>query len=406
MQSLVLLFSMLVIEAGAVSTVRTGADILVSERLAELRGKRIGLVCNHTSRLRDGRHLADALRGTPGISLVALFGPEHGIRGDQEGSVLDGIDRQTGVPVYSLYGSSYAPSPAVLRTLDVILFDVQDVGARFYTYISTLGHVMSAAARAGIPVIVLDRPNPIRGVLIEGPLRLDTLASFVAYAPVPVTHAMTIGELAEMYSGEGYLEGGVRSSLSIIPMRGWTRGLWFDMTGLQWVRPSPNMVSVSTATVYPGTCFFEGTNLSEGRGTEHPFEVVGAPWVDTIQVLSRLRGLRMDGVEFTGERFVPRQNQKGVVPKHSGQVCYGVRLNVADRDSFRPVATGVAMLWAFRASHPAEFTWRPASIDRLAGTPARREALDAGREPGAIVASWESGTDRFRAIRSRYLLYK
>jgi uncharacterized protein YbbC (DUF1343 family) len=386
--------------------VQTGADVLVSERLGELAGKRVGLVCNQTSMLTDGRHLADALHGSPGVSLVALFGPEHGIRGDQEGSVLDGVDRSTGVPVYSLYGTSYAPSPDLLASLDLLLFDIQDVGARFYTYISTLGHVMSAAAKAGVPVIVLDRPNPIRGILVEGPVRLDSLASFVGYAPIPVTHGMTIGELAEMYNGEGYLDGGARANLSVIRMKGWTRGRWFDETGLRWVKPSPNIASVRTAAVYPGACFVEGTNMSEGRGTDRPFEVIGAPWVDTARVLSKLRGLKLEGVEFTGVVFVPSRNQTGAVPKHDGSECRGVCLTVTDRDSFLPVSAGVAVLWAFRASHPEEFRWKPSSIDRLVGTPAVREMLDAGRDPAAIVRTWAEQVGRFRTVRAKYLLYE
>lgn len=405
-QSVLVLILLSFAGSGSIAAVRSGADVLVSERLGDVKGKRIGLVCNHTARLKDGRHLADVLHGTPGISLVALFGPEHGIRGEEEGSVVDGVDRQTGLPVYSLYGSAYAPASAVLDSIDILLFDIQDVGARFYTYISTLGHVMTAAARAGVPVVVLDRPNPIRGISVEGPVRSDSLKSFVGFAPIPVTHGMTVGELARMYNGEGYLEGGVRADLSVIEMTGWARGLWFDETGLQWVKPSPNMVTVRTATVYPGSCFFEGTNLSEGRGTAWPFEVIGAPWVDTARVLATLKGMGMPGVAFGGEAFVPRQTQKGAVPKFDGQECRGIRLIVTDRNRFLPVATGVALLRAFRTSHPGEFRWRRASIDRLAGTPALREMLDAGKEPSAIVRSWGAEIDRFRAIRSKYLLYE
>jgi uncharacterized protein YbbC (DUF1343 family) len=406
MQPILMLCVLSVLKTGVAEPVTTGADVLVSERLGEMRGKRVALVCNHTSRLKDGRHLADVLRTAPGISLVALFGPEHGIRGDQEGSVVDGVDKETGVPVYSLYGSSYAPPASVLDSIDLLLFDIQDVGARFYTYISTLGHVMTAAAGAGVPVVVLDRPNPIRGISVEGPVRLDSLASFVGYAPIPVTHGMTVGELARLYNGEGYLRGGVRARCSVIEMRGWTRGLWFDETGLEWVRPSPNMATVETATVYPGACFFEGTNLSEGRGTDRPFEMIGAPWVDTARVLAALNGLHLQGVVFRGVTFTPRQNQQGAVPKHNGTECRGVRLVVTDRNRFLPVATGVALLWAFRTSHPGEFQWRPASIDRLAGTAALREMLDAGRDPGTIVDTWAGQVGRFRSIRSKYLLYQ
>jgi uncharacterized protein YbbC (DUF1343 family) len=406
MQSILVLLALSVLETGGIASVRTGADILVSERLGEIAGKRVGLVCNHTSRLKDGRHLADVLHGATGVSLVALFGPEHGIRGDQEGSVVNGVDSKTGVPVYSLYGSSYAPPVTVLDSIDLLLFDIQDVGARFYTYISTLGHVMTAAARAGVPVIVLDRPNPIRGISVEGPVRLDSLASFVGYAPIPVTHGMTVGELSLLYNGEGYLQGGVRADLSVIAMRGWTRGLWFDETGLEWVKPSPNMATVETATVYPGACFFEGTNLSEGRGTDRPFEMIGAPWVDTARVLAALKGLRLAGVEFRGAGFTPRQNQQGAVPKHNGAECRGVRLVVTDRNRFVPVATGVALLWAFKTSHPKEFQWRAGSIDRLAGTPVLREMLDAGRDPATIAGAWAEQVGRFRSIRSKYLLYE
>jgi uncharacterized protein YbbC (DUF1343 family) len=379
----------------------------VTNHLGLLQGRRVGLVANHTALLPDGRHLADVLASDPRIALVALFGPEHGIRGDTTGVLEDGVDARTGVHVYSLYGSTYKPTPEQLAGIDVLLFDIQDVGARFYTYISTLGHVMSAAGKAGMQIIVLDRPNPLRGISCEGPLPDDSLRSFVAYAPIPITHGMTVGELARLYDGEGWLEGGVRAPLTVIAMEHWKRTLWYDQTGLPWVPPSPNMLTLETAVVYPGTCLFEGTNISEGRGTERPFEYIGAPWMNSALVIELLEGQHLPGVHFETVQFTPmRKSREASSPKYEGEGCNGVFVEVTDREAFEPVATGIALLWAVRAVHPDRFEWRQRWIDRLAGTPTVRQRLDRGETPEAIVAGWQRDLQAFARVRSRYLLYE
>jgi uncharacterized protein YbbC (DUF1343 family) len=384
----------------------TGAELLVTSHRDLLAGRAVGLVANQTAVLPDGRHLADILAADPTVRLKALFGPEHGIRGDTTGAIDDGLDSRTGVPVYSLYGKSYRPTREQLSGIDVLVFDIQDVGARFYTYISTLGNVLSAAGEAGIPVIVLDRPNPIRGVGIAGPIPDDSLLSFVAYAPIPITHGMTMGELARMYNGEGWLENGVRVSLTVIAMEHWRRDQWYDQTGLAWIPPSPNMVSLETAVVYPGTCLLEGTNLSEGRGTERPFEYVGAPWMNSALVLEILESQNLPGVRFESIQFTPtrRGHQSGTV-KYEGQGCNGLFVDVTDRSVFQPVTTGLTLLWALRAVHPDKFAWKTRRIDRLSGTPLLRERLEQGDKPSELVARWQRALGEFLRVRQRYLLY-
>jgi uncharacterized protein YbbC (DUF1343 family) len=383
-----------------------GADRLLPEFLQLVKGKHVGLVTNHTGLLKDGTHLADVLSRRSDLKLAALYGPEHGIRGSMDDAVRDTVDPATGVPVFSLYGANRKPTAEMLRNVDVLLFDVQDVGARFYTYISTLGLVMEAAAEAKIPVVVLDRPNPIRGTTAEGPVRLDSLRSFVAYGALPITHGMTVGELARLYNDAGMLKGAIRVDLTVIPVAGWRRDLWFDGSDLLWVKPSPNMPTLSSATVYPGTCLFEGTNLSEGRGTPTPFELVGAPWADGDLVAHTLNAAGLSGVRFESATFTPAPLPWNAQPKHAGKTCKGVRVIVTDRNTFAPVLTGLWMLWAFRTAHPDSFAWRAATMDRLAGTPALREMLEKGTPPPEIVATWEAKLQAFMDLRRKVLLYE
>jgi uncharacterized protein YbbC (DUF1343 family) len=383
-----------------------GAAVLLRDQTAHLAGRRIGLVTNHTARLPDGRHLADALRALPGVRLAALFAPEHGIRGDVDGAVADTVDPATGVPVYSLYGDTRHPTDAMLSGIDLLIFDIQDVGARFYTYTTTLGDVLEAAATRHLPVLVLDRPNPLGGTRMEGPLAEDSLRSFVAFARIPITHGMTIGELAAYFNGEGCLTGGAQADLTVIPMERWTRGMWFDQSGLDWIPPSPNMGSLASATSYPGTCLFEGTNVSEGRGTDTPFVFVGAPWADGGQLAERLASMPLPGVRFEPVSFTPTpRNRMPTHVKFSGVGCHGVRIAVIDRDLYEPVRTGVTLLSAFRTLWPDSFQWRPATFDRLAGTRALRAAIDRGETPEAIRKAWEEGLREFTLRRRKYLLY-
>jgi len=386
--------------------VKTGLDVLIHERLDLLRGRRVGLVTHPAAVRPDLTGALDALLNA-GVQVVALFGPEHGL----DGSAADGaavgnmLHRRTGLPVYSLYGPTKEPTPAMLdgAGVDVLIFDMQDVGARFYTFISTLFHVLRGAANAGRPVIVLDRPNPINGgCAIEGPLVEPGLASFVGIAPIPIRHGLTVGELA------GYFDRmfGLGVELTVVEMRGWQRAMWFDQTGRPWVPPSPAMPHLSTATVYPGTCLAEGANLSEGRGTALPFEVVGAPWLDGYELAQTLNRLDLPGVRFRPTRFAPSAS------KYAGQSCSGVQVHVTDRDAFRPVATGLHLLAACRAQRPDCFeflptSWegRPPHFDLLAGTPRLRQGLEAGEPVETLVREWTGDVACFERTRRACLLY-
>jgi uncharacterized protein YbbC (DUF1343 family) len=384
-----------------------GADLLFSKYFKYIKGKRVGVVTNPTAVLSDGRHLVDALYKNKDVKVVALFGPEHGIRADTTGSVDNAVDPVTGVPVYSLYGKIYKPTPEMMKNIDILIFDIQDVGARFYTFISTLGYAMEAASEKGIPIIVLDRPNPIRGVYVDGPVALDSMESFVAYAPIPIAYGMTIGELASIYNQEGWLHNGKKCDLIIAKMEGWNRNMWYDQTGLKWIKPSPNMSYLSTAIVYPGTCIFEGTNVSEGRGTEKPFEYIGAPWLNAVKTANDLNGYNLDGVKFEAVQETPvlTPNNTGP-PKYFNQKCNDIYIKVVNRNIFKPVETGIYLLWEIKKDHPGSFEWREKTFDRLCGTPDVRLMLDKGDTPAEIISSWKKDLDNFKIIRSKYLLYK
>ena len=390
----------------AYSQVLVGADRLVSDEFVLIEGKRVGLVTNHTGILSDGRHLADVLHEDRRVTLQALFGPEHGIRGETEGGLEVSHDRdaKTGARVFSLYGATNKPTPEMLDSIDMLLFDIQDVGVRFYTYISTMSYAMEAAAEKGIPFIVLDRPNPIRGTEVEGFVREDSLRSFVGLHPIPIAYGMTIGELAMLFNGAGWLKGGVRANLIVVPMKGWKRSMWYDETGVRWIPPSPNMKTLSTAVVYPGTCLIEGTNLSEGRGTDKPFEYIGAPYVDGEKWAELLNSYDLPGVRFEPVRFTPAPNES-VNPKHASKECEGVFLNVTDRNVYEPVKTGIYILVSAKHLFPRDFGWRKASIDRLSGTPMLRESIDKGLSASKIVELSQKTIEQFEHLRSRYLLY-
>lgn len=405
---LILLPLLLVATVSLQAQVTAGADRLFRNSFHLIKGKNVGLVTNHSALLADGRHLADALKEHPEVNLVVLFGPEHGIRGDAPAGakIQDDVDPRTGMKAISLYGRINKPTPEMLKGVDVLLFDIFDVGARFYTYESTMSNAMEAAAENNIPFIVLDRPNPIRGTWVEGFIRLDSLRSFVGLHPIPVAHGLTMGELATLFNNEGWLKNGVKANLTVITMEGWKRGMWFDQTGLKWVRPSPNIPTLSTAVVYPGTCFFEGTNLSEGRGTEKPFEYIGAPYVKGTEWARVLNSRNLPGVRFEPMEFTPKEIPGAATnPKHNGVPCGGVFVNVTDRDAYEPVRTAIHMLSALKQLYPTEFQWRAGSIDRLSGTPNTRLWIDAGMDPDKIVAGWNKEVQEFSKTRSNYLLY-
>jgi len=391
----------------AVGAVACGVDVLARDGFAALRGRRVGLVTNHTGRTREGVPTADALSKAPGVTLAALFGPEHGIRGAVDKAVDDARDEATGLPVYSLYGPTGAANPETgkpvvaargptaesLRGVDVLVYDVQDVGARFYTYITTLGLVLEAAAGAKVPVYVLDRPNPIGGLAVAGPVRDDEFASGIAYHALPVRHGLTVGELATLFNAERK----IGADLRVVRCEGWRRGDLYDRTGLLWVNPSPNMRSLTEAVLYPGVGLLEGTNLATGRGTDTPFERVGAPWIDPRRLADALNARGLPGVRAVAVRFTPTERQ------YRGVECGGVYLTVTDREVFEPVGLGVALACVLRAEYPGE--WQPEKLLKFICDRRAYDALLAGRPAPEVEALWRDELDAFLRLRRKYLLY-
>lgn len=389
--------------------VASGLEALLEKRFAPLRGLSVGLICNPTAVDRRLRHAADLFREARGVRLAALFGPEHGVRGDLQymTAVEDERDRRTGAPVHSLYGrdaGSLRPDPRTLRGLDALVFDIQDVGARYYTYQATMLFCMEAAARAKLGFFVLDRPNPIGGLAVEGPALRPGFESFCGMHDVAVRHGLTVGELALLYREER----GLDVALTVIPCRGWRRGMHQRDTGLPWILPSPNMPTPETALVYPGMCLLEGTNLSEGRGTTRPFERFGAPWLDGDRLAEALSAERLPGVRFRPVRFVPTWD------KHAGRRCHGVELVVVDRERFRPFRTGVACVAAARAQDSGRFQWRTGpyefvekvpAFDLLCGSAREREAIERGRGWRDLATEWTREERGFAKRRGRHLRY-
>lgn len=391
------------------SKVQVGADVLIRDRPNLIAGKRLGVITNHSAFLASGEHLVDALSQLENVELKALFGPEHGIRGNapDRKSISHQSDPISGVPTFSLFGKTTKPTKAMLEDIDVLIFDIQDVGARFYTYSTTLALTMEAAAQKGIPYIVLDRPNPIGGILVEGPLLDKNLRSFVGWLPIPIVHGLTIGELARAINGEGWLPNHRQVELHVVPMEGWRRNFYFDQTRLHWIKPSPSICSIQTALVYPGTCLIEGTNVSEGRGTRHPFEQVGAPWIDGKLLAKKVSALGIPGLEVRSTSFTPRSTRAVTTDsKFEGMRCEGLFLRVTDRARFRPVRAALGILSTLRQLHPEEFFIRPKRFDELAGSKSIRKALLKGIAPDEIAADWIAGEQDFEKLRKQYYIYK
>jgi uncharacterized protein YbbC (DUF1343 family)/CubicO group peptidase (beta-lactamase class C family) len=379
--------------ASPTEPVACGIDVLARDGFGPLRGKRVGLVTNHTGRTRDGTSTIDALFHAPDVKLVTLFSPEHGIRGLVDAEVADGKDEATGLPIVSLYGKTRKPTPESLEGLDVLVYDIQDIGVRFYTYISTLGLVLEAAGERGLPVVVLDRPNPVGGLAVAGPLRDPEFASFIAYHALPVRHGMTVGELARMFNDERKLN----VDLRVIACEGWRRGDLYDRTGLTWINPSPNMRSLTEALLYPGVGLLEATNLATGRGTDTPFERVGAPWIDPRAFARALNERGLPGVRFVPFRFTPRERQ------YAGRECGGVQILIDGWDRFEPLALGIGLAVTLRELYPKE--WDPSGLQKFITDRATYDALLAGKSLQEIMESWEPELTEFRKIRSRHLLY-
>jgi uncharacterized protein YbbC (DUF1343 family) len=381
------------------SGVRPGIEVLLTDSLHLVAGRRAGLITNHTGIDSEGRSDIDLLVGHADVDLVALFAPEHGIRGTEEaGANIDSeVDGPTGLPIHSLYGETRIPTASMLVGVDVLLFDMQDVGARYYTYVSTMALAMEAAGAAGIQFIVLDRPNPIGGDAVQGNVLDPAFATFVGMYPVPMRHGMTVGELALMYVGEF----GVEVDLRVVPADGWSRDLTSSNTGLPWVAPSPNMPSLESALAYPGTCLFEGTPLSVGRGTERAFEWIGAPWLDGNELAVALNGYDLDGVHFEAVSFTPTDPGDG---KFDDTLVHGVRF-IRESDAFDAPRAAVAMLVeTLRASGP-EWSWQEAHFDRLSGTDALRLGLEAGLDLEELTSGWAEETRAFELQRAPYLMY-
>ncbi len=409
--------ALLLAAAPAAAGVKAGIEALEAQGFAPLKGKRVGLITNHTGLTPDYRRTIDLLARAPGVRLTAIFTPEHGISGLRDDPHIEsGKDEATGVPIYSLYrlsepkpaevvqgpligrkeaeqGRRFRPTPEMLREVDVLVYDIQDIGARFYTYITTLGYLVEEAARAKIPLYVLDRPNPINGVTVEGPLLDEKYFSFVGYMRLPIRHGMTVGELARMFNGEKNLGAEVR----VITAEGWRRSQWMDETGLPWVNPSPNMRSLIQAILYPAVCLLESRQVSVGRGTDTPFQIVGAPWFKAREMAAYLNARNVPGVRFIARRFRPNASL------FKDQECEGLEILLLDRNALNAVGLGVELLSAVVKFHPGKFDL--GGIMRLLGNDATAARIRAGEDPRRIVESWQADLEAFRKVRAKYLLY-
>ncbi len=375
--------------------VKTGIDMLQADHFAPLAGMRIGLLTNASGRSSDGQRTIDLLAHAPGVKLAALFSPEHGLDSASAAgaTVASTRDAATGLPVYSLYGETSRPTAPMLEGIDALVFDIQDAGARFYTYITTLAYCMEAAGKRGIDFFVLDRPNPINGIDVDGPVLDPDLKSFIGYFPMPIRHGMTVGELAQMFNRENHLN----ARLHVIKMEGWQRADWFDETGQPWINPSPNLRNLTEETLYPGVALLEGANVSVGRGTDTPFEMIGAPWIESGKLAADLNQKKIQGVRFVAAAFTP---QSGIF---KGEVCHGAQIVLLDRDAFEPTEMGVELLAELWRLSPEN-----SKIDgalKLVGSHKVMESIQAGQSPARIWYDWQEGVERFKKLRAQYLLY-
>lgn len=386
--------------APAGNLVKTGLDN-VPEYKQLFDAERIGIITNHTAYNSNGQYILDVFRNIHSAKVTALFSPEHGIYGTQGAgeAIEDRTNTYYNLPVYSLYGKTQKPTEEMLKNIDILIFDVQDVGARFYTYISTMSLAMEAAAECGKRFVVLDRPNPINGLKVEGNILEPNFASFVGMHPVPVRHGMTIGELATMFNEQGWLKKGVRADLVVVPMTYWRRRMWYDQTDLAFIKPSPNIDGLQTAAIYPGLCLLEGTNVSEGRGTEMPFRQFGAPWIRSKSFTTRLNRLNLPGLRFTPTSFTPTSS------KYQGQKCHGVKIIITDRDLLEPYYSGILIVNELFRMYPDAFQWKARHFDHLSGTSSIRQAVMTGSSLEQLRKDWQAGLKSFLRIRKKYLMY-
>jgi uncharacterized protein YbbC (DUF1343 family) len=380
------------------SAVIPGIEVFLSDVPAALRGKRVGLITNQGALGRSGVPDIDLIAASKDVKLVALFAPEHGIRGSAEAGahIDDEIDSKTGVPVYSLYGGEdRAPTADMLKNVDAIVYDLQEVGGRTWTYVSTMALSMEAAKKKGIPFIVLDRPNPIGGEIVEGALVEPSFKSFVGIYPIPARHGLTVGELAKLFNERH----GIGADLIVIKASNWKRSQWQDQTGLPWANPSPNLRSLAALNSYPGSVYFEGTNLTEGRGTDRPFEQIGAPWLNAVEVARVMNERKLPGI-----RFEPiTMTVSATAAKYPGLTIPAIRFVITDRQAYRPVKTSLLLIDEIRRQHRADFTWR-STIDRLTGSDKARLAIEAGQLP-ALLEQWDREAEEFKTGSRQFLLY-
>lgn len=380
-------------------TVRPGIETFLADVPAALRGKRVGLITNHSAVDRNKVPDIDLIAAHKDVKLVALLAPEHGIRGNAPAgeTIVDEVDPKTGVPIYSLYASEdRGPTPEMLKDVDVLLYDLQEVGGRTWTYVSTMALSMQAAARKKIPFVVLDRPNPIGGEIVEGALLDPKFKSFVGMYPIPARHGMTVGELATLFNQKH----GIGAELIVARVAGWRRSQWFEETGLPWVNPSPNLRSADALKHYPGTVYFEGTNLTEGRGTDRPFEQIGADWLKAAEVAAAMNAKKLPGIRFDAITMAVEPT----AAKFKGQTIAGIRFAVTDPRAYRPVRTALLLIDEIKRMHPREFAWGP-TINRLTGSDKVRQAIDEGRLP-ALLDEWDREAAAFAESRKPYLLYR
>ncbi len=387
------ILSLSLFSADSLPRVLNGIDVLRAEKFAPLKGRSVGLITNHTGLAADGVTTIDLLFKSGVCKLVALFSPEHGLRGAQDESVPSLVDDKTGLPVFSLYGDTNRPTSSSLKGIDALVYDIQDIGARFYTYSTTLAYCMEEAAKARIPIYVLDRPNPIGGIRVEGPMLDADKTSFIGYMPLPVRHGMTVGELARYFNREK----NIGADLRVIQMKGWNRSYYYYDTGQLWVNPSPNMRSLRAAILYPGVCLLEATNVSVGRGTDRPFEIVGAPWIEPRLVASRLNQAKLEGVKFLPVSFTPAAST------NKGRTCGGVELILTDPEKLNSVEVGMNLIAVLLKLYPDQFEFD--KVLRLMGNEAALKALKAGRTPAEVLRAGEADVAEFLARREKALIY-
>ncbi len=379
---------------GHVGRVQTGLDVLEAEKFVLLRGKHVGLITNHTGVDFQGKTTIELLAHAPGVQLVALFSPEHGIAGHADEKVASSKDPSTGLPVFSLYGEHLRPTDEMLQGIEALVFDVQDAGVRFYTYTTTMGYCMEEAAKRNIPFYVLDRPNPINGEIVEGPMLDPDKTGFVAYLPVPVRYGLTIGELAQLFNGEKH----IGCELHVIAMKNWHRNYFFASTGLRWIPPSPNLRTLKGAILYPGLEILQNAGVSVGRGTEAPFEEFGAPWINGDEVAEALNARNLPGVRFANQPYIP------VSGLYAGQRCGGVGIRVTDREAVRSMRVGLEIATVLQKKYPDHFDVTKTIV--LLGNDATVQQLKAGTPPEQIIASWSGDLGAFDQVRQKYSLYK